>query len=654
MKNKHFIFIAVFIIIAGITSQICAKDLWKVKSHLTISEPGIVEAVLPPELHSIATGDNIDFDLTGPDGKSRSFELYWRERVGRSSIKLVPLKFEFREQKEFVWEGKPDERKTDQKIVADHIRIEIGNSNFIGRVDIEAFGPDGWTYLKKNEALFNLHGQVRAELEIEKGVYQKIRLRFSGFDKKYKEKFAPISRVILSGKKPGKDYVERLIRPDFQQSETDGKIEIRAILPGSRLSLQSLSFITQTQFQGSWQVGTEIIAQGKQAFKKIKEGSITHVSGKKQVVAIDIGTIWKGKNFILKLDSKEKYIGHVTDFKIKVRSLRMVFSADTTGLYTAITGTGKKAKILQYPGDKDRNIDHMLSFSTPERNKNWHSASLVEKYEIQGGPFNDKGFTWKSAIPIANIGYYRLALNMDASHDKNRTGIRLVKDNTQIPFFFGRNEKKETDFTGSSSFKYDSDKNQTIVIIKFPYASSFWSELVLYANGIFKREILFEIPKPGRMGWQKWITRSWKNDNNKESKLKIDLQRYSEEQEQIKITINHGDNQPVKISKITAFYSSPAIHFLAYETGAYSLYGGNPDASPPNYDLSIIQSFLLEELTEEVRMNKIERLSSDNWNRQFNRIFKDRGWGLYAVLGLVTVVLLFLIVTLFPKVTKPE
>ena len=62
----------------------------------------------------------------------------------------------------------------------------------------------------------------------------------------------------------------------------------------------------------------------------------------------------------------------------------MVFSADTTGLYTAITGTGKKAKILQYPGDKDRNIDHILSFSTPERNKNWHSISLVEKYEIQG------------------------------------------------------------------------------------------------------------------------------------------------------------------------------------------------------------------------------------------------------------------------------
>jgi len=647
MNPRLFKTAAAFLILFWATPDLYGAIEWRVQARLEIDAPGIVEAVLPPELHSSAKTDNLDLELTGPDGNPRSFELYWREPVGRSEIELAPDKFQFGKKKEFIWEG-----KTDKKIMADRIRIQIRDHNFVGRVDVEAYGPGGWTYLRRNEALFKTGGQGRAELEIEKGIYSRLRLRFSSFDKEYEEKFAPISNVILSGEKPGKDYVERFIRPAVRQMETDGKTEIRTILPGSGLWLQSITFRTQAQFQGSWRLGTEAIEQGKQAFLEIKSGDITRVSKERQLIAIDSNLVWPGRNLILRLDPKGKYIGAVSEFKIKVRLPRMVFSADAPGVYTAKAGAGKNAAVYQYPGDRERLIDQTAVFSAPDMNKNWRPESLVEKYGIEGGPFNDKGFTWKSAVTVSEPGYYRLILNMNASHAKNRTGIRLIKDDTQIPFFFGRVEAAEVDLTAAASSEYHSDKNQTALTVELPYASSNWSELYLYANGIFKRRIRIEIPKPANIGWQRWGNCLWENHANRETRLSIDLSRYPENQNRIRVIIDHGDNQPLKINRIAVSYSSPSIHFLAHEKGEYWLYGGNPQAPAPKYDLSLVQAYLLAELPAKAEMGPLQSFHPESWKGRFAALFKGRGWGLYGVLGLVTIVLLILIAKLFPKVSK--
>ena len=647
MKNSRPVFLILYFLC--LAPPVHAQDEWKTKAHVNVGEPGIVETVLPPELYLKKTGQNLDLDLIGPDGHPRSFELYWREHVGRTNMELLPLGLIFEKDTVFIWEG-----KTPQPLQADHITINISDDGFVGRVDVEALGTDGWKDLKKGEAIFRSRGQTRNELDIEKGIYEKIRLRFTGFDKKYKQTFVPIHSVTLSGEKPGKDYIEKTITPDFEQSETDGITEIRVILPGSGLWLQSLRLTTQAQFQGSWKIGTEKIDHGKQTFVPIQSGIIDHVSKEKQSVTFMIDKEWPGRNFIIKLNPRGMYFGAVTNLDIQARLLRMVFLADKKGSYTALAGTGKSVAVYLFPGDLDRHVDQLLSFSDININGDWRPETLVEKYAIKGGPFNDDGFGWRSKIDISESGYYRLPLNLEASHEKNRNGIRLVKDDIQIPFFWGIDEKKEIDLTLSTTSDYHPDGNKTILTISLPYASAYWSNLDIYATGIFKREINIDIPKPGNIGWQQWMTRTWESRTHQESKFLIDLKGFSSDRSKIRVTIDHGDNQPLRIDKISASYSSPTIHFLAHEPGVYMAYGGNPDSPFPDYDLSLVQSDLLENLPKDIEMTKIEPFRSGNWKKRINYFFKDTGWGLYAALGLVTIVLLFLIVKLLPKVEKKE
>jgi len=139
------------------------------------------------------------------------------------------------------------------------------------------------------------------------------------------------------------------------------------------------------------------------------------------------------------------------------------------------------------------------------------------------------------------------------------------------------------------------------------------------------------------------------NHDSRESALSVDLRTLPADADRIRVVMDNGDNQPVQISKITAAYAAPTFYFLAYETGPFYLYGGNAQAAQPRYDLSLVQKELLAELAREIDMGEPELFQPPAWRSRIGEAFKDTGWGLYAVLGIVTLVLVGVIVRLFPK-----
>lgn len=649
MKHKllqFYLFLILWLFL--VASLYAANEKWVAKAHLDVAEPGIVETVLLPELYAKTPEGGFDLQLTGPDGHLRSFELYWREPVGPARVKLAPTEMRFGKQGDYIWEG-----KTQQDISADRIQIEIADENFVGSVDIEGFCNNEWLLLKKDQVLFKVNNQSRAEIQIDKNVYTKIRVHFKGFDKKYENKFSPVMEVFLSGERSGKDYIEDMITPVYEKSETNGITFVKTVLPGAGLFIRSVDISTQAQFQGEWQLGTDKIENGEQKFSKILNGTISSVSKDRQRLFFDVEKTWPGRSLIVSLDPNGAYIGDVSDLKVKVRLPRIVFLADTKGMYILKSGTGKQAKISQFPQERERPVDHTILFSTPETNKNLRPENLVEKYGIKGGPFDDKGFVWKSKIDILKPGYYSLVLDMAASLEKNRSGIRLVKDDIQTPFFFAKKENKQVDLSAFSQSEYDPGKNLTTLTIQLPQASSLWSNLSLHSSGIFKRKVVLEIPKPGNMGWNHWKTTKWQSNDTGDSVFTVNLSLFPYDRDRLRINIFHGDNQPIKIQKITASYEAPSINFIAQEKGVYFLYGGNADAKAPNYDLSMVQSDLLEQLPNKIRMAGMESFKPKSWEKTIDQLFSDRPWGLYAVLGLVTLVMLFIIAKLFPM-KKPE
>jgi hypothetical protein len=113
--------------------------------------------------------------------------------------------------------------------------------------------------------------------------------------------------------------------------------------------------------------------------------------------------------------------------------------------------------------------------------------------------------------------------------------------------------------------------------------------------------------------------------------------------------MEHGDNRPIDINKIKATYHAPAILFLIHRPGEYTLFGGNPDTPDAKYDLALVQAHLINVMPKPAMMGNIEPFQSSGIRYRILAVFDDKSWGLYAVLGFVTVVLMLLIVRLFPK-----
>ena len=122
-----------------------AEPPWHSQAVLDLPRPGLVETVLPPELHRVPTRtagaglspETLDLSLIGPDGRSRACELFWKEEIGTQSLSLVADRVELRDDHTVVWEGTVPEG-----FLVRRLQASIAGGPAIGRMDVAvATGP---------------------------------------------------------------------------------------------------------------------------------------------------------------------------------------------------------------------------------------------------------------------------------------------------------------------------------------------------------------------------------------------------------------------------------------------------------------------------------------------------------------------------------
>jgi hypothetical protein len=619
-----------------------ADETWRTRGELSVATAGIVETILPPELVSRADDGTLDLTLAGPDGLARSFELFWREPVADRRRVLTARQVTLDTHERLVWEGPvPD------GLVVREVSVQLGTADAIGRLDVEGLRQGQWELLVQNAAVFKAGGAPRATIALPQGAYQSLRLRLSGLDRRARTSLAPIQEVTVVGAPTGRDYALQPIDLAFQRAETDGHIVIEAVLPGSGLHLRNVQMETEASFQGAWQLGRETIAAGRKAFVVTQSGRVEYVGRQPQRLTVALDRPWPGSSLVVRLNAGERFIGAITALRAEARLPRLVFAAERPGRYTLSTGGGQRVPLLEQPGDALRRADLQATVTAILTNPLWRPASLVERFQLKGAPFDARGYTWRAPLEIPEAGYYRLALSLEATLKAAGRPLRIVQEGAQVPYIQGRLESQGIDLPVAVHF--DTQKNRSQWTIQLPGAGGAWQALSLHAEGLFSRRVQWERPKPGNLGWEPWRTVAWENRDVRETALRLDLADLPPDVDRLRATIDNGDNAPITISKITARYNAPTVYFLAHGPGPYQLYGGNPQAAPPQYDLSLVQSELLAVLAQETRMGALEFFRQPGWQTHLAAAFKESGWGLYAVLGLVTLVLIVVIVRMFPK-----
>jgi hypothetical protein len=660
MKNKRVpllsIMIPALLLFLNCPGKVSADDSWRVSSTITVLSEGLVESALPPGLifsanrqgpytkpeKSYPSASYLDFQLLGPDGNPRPAELFWRTKGETVRKTLVPDKITMSARRGYTWEASLPEGLKVEKI-----RIRIAETGAVGKVSVDAQGAFGWVTVARNAAIFPDETGMWTEIHIPSDIYQKLRLSFSGYDKKYQDTPIPVREVAVFGKPSEKSFAEKKIQLPFEISEHPEEVQISGILPGAGLWLKTVGLKTQIPFKGDWKIGYEVYEDGIQTFRMVDSGTASEITESAQQFVIPSDRHWPTRTMILKLRPDEGFLGKIYQLGVLCRVPRIVFFADTPGGYTAMSGTGNRVIVLETPTDFERRIFHQATFSSVHRNDAWQPENLVKSYGIKGGPFEPGGYSWNSEIRLHSEGFYRLVLDMEASLGENPSGIRLVQNETQIPYFWASPEIATILLKPEKH--YDEKENRTFWKVTLPKASRFWSALKLTAAGIFERNIAIEIPKAGSLSWRLWQVKNWRGLSDKPTTINFNMQGFPKDETTMRVIMEHGNNRPVDITQFQLEYPQKAVMFIALAPGTIQVYGGNPGAKPGNYDLELVRHHLTGVKPEIVELSQIKERETAGWITGIGQMFGESEWGLYLILTMISIILVVIIARLFPR-----
>lgn len=617
---------------------------WQMQAPVTVNNPGIVEILLLPELHS-QLQDGLDLKVLGSDGNPRAFELYWREDSGAASLQLTQDSARL-EHNIFLWTAKISEN---DRINVQSLKINVLAGDYIGKVDIFGLKNGAWLKLADKVALYNVGGTSQGEVKITEGVYDGFLLQFTAYEKKP----IPVGEVQAIGEKLGKDYAEISLPLSIQRKDTkdsngkNNKVELTVALPGSGFYIKELELVSEVQFNGNWSLERQGITDGQNSYIPVLNGSISGVQKGNTTLKIAVDQIWKGKILNLCLISQDGYISKIKNLNLKIRVPRLVFLADAAGEYIVQTGLNNKILIRDYPSAKRQGSLAGAAFGLLKANPDWKPESLVQLYALGGASFAADGYEWRSSINVAGPGYYKFILHPRASLEGNLRGLRVVRGGNQIPYFLDKGIVKEIDLLTKE--EYDKNKNTTTWYLELPQASANWTGLKLKAVGIFNRILKVERDQPKPVQGTLWRSVPWVNTSSNQADLFISLLGFPRDETKIRLIMVHGDNKPIKIQAIKAIYDAPAVYFLADASEGYELYGGNNNAVAPSYDLELAQDQLMKQIPKQATLSVPKLIKSEGMKNSVFKIFVKNNWGLYIVLGLLALGLMIVIARLFPR-----
>lgn len=593
MKIKTNVF---FVLVAWLAFcfPVQAQDQkWQTRAGIEVVATGTVKSHVPVELHQIkrdkGVGQNLDLSLIGPDGKSRAFELYWRESAVVDAALLKPERVELLADNRYQIDCKLPEN-----FELTGIRVDLNNYIEAARLDFSALKGEEWVELDRNIAMMKpglVDPLATAGISCTAAEFSRIRVVIAGLDAGFKPTALNSLLIYVRGKTTGADYFFTSKDFDFEESVFDGDKEVKVQLPGTGIFINHVEIFTEALFQGKWQLGSEIFTLGRREFSRVAAGETTGVYQPPLVINVAAANpFWQERFLLLRMQSPD-FFGEVLRVKGEVRLPRLKFIADLPGLYQLHSGAGKVVTIKEFPSSSDLQATEGI-FDNVETNPETIAEDLVQNYAVGGGPFNADGYTWKAGVDIAGAGFYELVLSPKVALQGDFAGIRLVKNETQVPYFWGRSEERETSLEVKHEF--NTAQNISYYQIKLPPGKNLPAYLLLKTSGIFERQVLIENHVAGQVGWQTWRSLNLQNRTPGRAEFRIQLQGFPVEQKELRIQINNGNNQALNIESISAWYKTSSLFFVAPEAGEYFLYGGNPAAAAARYDLAIVQNRLLE------------------------------------------------------------
>ena len=273
--------------------------------------------------------------------------------------------------------------------------------------------------------------------------------------------------------------------------------------------------------------------------------------------------------------------------------------------------------------------------------------------EPAGAEIDLSDWTRRSEVKIPGTGVVAIEVKAAqlAASRTDCADFRLIQNGRQIPYLI-EPKKVERRLPCVIQDRGTDPKRRTVSCWDFtqPIAGLPADRLVLSSPmRVFTRTILLEVRKidtrnPMDTGWT--ASGIWTRTPGNEADFPLDL-RGNRLPGNWRMETDNGDNPPIEIASAEVVYHAPVVVAKLVSADPLFLYYGNPFASAPEYDLSLVRAELSAATKQQAELQGDESFREEK-PRPAWMPATGSPW-LWGTLALVVVVLLGVVAKLLPK-----
>jgi len=541
------------------------------------------------------------------------------------------------------------------------VRLETPATQFMKAADVEG-SNDGttWTKLAGGDSLFQFPtGAAKLRVSLPEGEWQFLRITiddlgsspvpFTGAQLYKARTPAPAETVAVTVK---------------SRDESPGTTRLALDLGAANMTLGSLRIDTnESVFTRAVTLAVPEVGDDGIRERNIADGVIyrVNVNGKNEArLEVPLESQIQTRQLLVLIRNEDSPPISIDGVRADRRLVRLTFFANQPGQYSLLSGNTQCAAPrydLSALGGKLRNataMDVIPSALAP--NPNYKPPEALAAVTLTGAQIDISKWKFRKPVPLTQNAVQQIELDPEllARSQPDQRDIRIVRGEYQVPFLFERTSLSRPISLNASATNDPKNPALSRWSLKLPQpgvpitrvvctSSSplFHRQMRLWEEVTHERGDKFAV-ELGRATWDQTP-----NSPKRDLVLELNAQAKSD---RLFLETDNGDNPVIELRDFRGYYPITRVVFKATPDPAQPvwLYYGNPDATAPRYDLTLVAGELLKAERSTVAAGAEENLSpkSSFVGQTLTGSTRYIFWG---ALALVVIVLLAIMSRFLPK-----
>jgi len=628
---------------------------WQHAQDFTVAVPGLMKISLPAETLDAARPALEDLRVCDSAGNELPFLV----------TRPVPAGKLIQSAKSFQTSLQPAATvitlETGLAQPLDGVTLESPAASFIKAVHVEG-SADGntWQTLAQGQPIFRqLHGVSQLHVSVPVGQWPWLRLTIDD----QRSPPVPCTGARVHAADVEAMPVELQTVSITDRNENPGETRLTLNLGAANLDVAAVTIetdeplFTRTVTLAVPQISDDIIRE-----QVVGQGVIYRVALEGQPpsanLSLPLETKIRSRELVLLIRNEDSPPLPISAVRVQRRPVYLVFMARSSGTLHLLTGNkscaAPKYDLAALGADLKNVAVTPVYLSALADNPDYHAKEVLAGIEVTGAALDVSAWRFRKAIQPGRGEAQQVELDLAvlAHAQRGFADLRVVRGSNQVPYIV-QNTSISRAITPAVTVTNDA-KNPRLSrwLIKLPQSSLPLTRLTcVAATPLFQRSLTLSEELADERGdkYQHALgSVTWTQTPERKTKefvLPLDTAAQSDT---LILETDNGDNPPIILDKFTAFYPATRVLFKAKPDDQLFLYYGNPNTSPPSYDLSLVANELLAAEKSAVTLAAEERMKKSSWAEE-HPATGTGGILFWGVLAVVVVGLLIIVSRLLPK-----